>query len=111
VRGGRGAGLRAHILDAVGDRRLRGPSLLHFHGWLFTAWMAVFVLQARAAATSRFDRHRAVGLAGIAVATAMFFTGLMVAVHAIERGTAAGFGPEVRAFAIVPISIILFVPQ
>jgi hypothetical protein len=85
-----------------------GASLLHFHGWLFTAWMAVFVLQARAAATHRFDRHRALGLAGIAVATAMLFTGLMVAVHAIERSATAGFGVEARTFAIVPISIILF---
>jgi hypothetical protein len=85
-----------------------GPSLLHFHGWLFTAWMAVFVLQARAAAAYRFDRHRALGLAGIAIATAMLFTGLMVAVHAIERGAAAGFAEEARAFSIVPISIILF---
>lgn len=84
-----------------------GPALLHFHGWLSTAWMALFILQARAAATHRFDRHRALGLAGISVATAVFFTGLMVAVHAIRRGTAAGFAVESHTFAIVPISIIV----
>jgi hypothetical protein len=87
--------------------RFPGPALLHFHGLLSTAWMLLFILQARAAATYRFDQHRALGLAGISVATAVFLTGFMVAVHAIHRGTAAGFGVEAQTFAIVPISIIV----
>jgi hypothetical protein len=87
--------------------RFPGPALLHFHGWLSTAWMVLFILQARAAATYRFDRHRALGLAGISVATAVFLTGLMVAIHSINRGAAAGLTVEARTFAIVPISIIV----
>jgi hypothetical protein len=87
--------------------RFPGPALLHFHGWLSTAWMLLFILQARAAAAYRFDRHRALGLAGISVATAVFLTGFMVAVHAINRGAAAGLGVEAQAFAIVPLSIIV----
>jgi hypothetical protein len=86
--------------------RFPGPALLHFHGWLSTAWMLLFILQARAAAAYRFDQHRALGLAGISVATAVFLTGFMVAVHAMNRGAAAGLGSEAQAFAIVPISII-----
>jgi hypothetical protein len=87
--------------------RFPGPALLHFHGLLSTAWMVLFILQARAAAAYRFDQHRALGLAGISLATAVFLTGFMVAIHSINRGAAAGLGVEAQAFAIVPISIIV----
>ena len=87
--------------------RFPGPALLTFHGLLSTAWMALFILQARAAATYRFDQHRALGLAGISVATAVFRTGFMVAIHSIDRGAAVGLGVEAQTFAIVPISIIV----
>jgi hypothetical protein len=85
-----------------------GPSILHLHGMVFSAWTILFVLQTRSAAAGRFDRHRALGLAGIALATAMLFLGLMVATLSLEGGIARGFEPRARAASIVPISIVLF---
>ena len=85
-----------------------GPSILHVHGVLFSAWTVLFVLQTRSAAAGRFDRHRALGLAGIALATAMLFLGLMVATMSLEGSIARGFEPRARAASIVPISIVLF---
>src|SRR6185295_19690052 len=47
-----------------------GPPLLHVHGVLFSAWMVLFIVQARSAASGRYEHHRAVGMIGIALASA-----------------------------------------
>ena len=85
-----------------------GPSILHLHGVLFSAWTILFVVQTRSAAAGHFHRHRALGLAGIALATAMLFLGLIVATMSLEGSIARGFEPRARAASIVPISIVLF---
>jgi hypothetical protein len=53
------------------------------------------------------QRHRALGLFGIALATAMFFAGVMVSIHSIEVGIAAGVEARARAFAIVPLTSVV----
>ena len=85
-----------------------GPPILHVHGLLFSAWMLLFIAQARFAASGRFEHHRSLGLVGISLATAMLFAGLMVAITSINDGIARGFEQQTRAFSIVPITIILF---
>jgi hypothetical protein len=84
-----------------------GPPLLHLHGLLFTGWCLLFIVQARLVATGRLQRHRALGLAGIALATAMVGVGILVALQSLENRIAAGYDAEGRAFSIVPLSIIL----
>jgi hypothetical protein len=85
-----------------------GAPILHVHGLLFSAWTLLFIAQARSAASGRFEHHRALGLAGVSLATAMLFTGLIVAIKSVDDGIARGFEQQARAASIVPITIILF---
>lgn len=90
----------------VASRTFNSAPIVHLHGLLFSAWPLLFIAQARSAAAGRFERHRALGLAGISVATAMLFTGMAVAIHSIGRGISLGFDAQSRAFSIVPITIV-----
>ena len=85
----------------------RGTPALHLHGLFFTAWTVLFVVQARLAAASRYERHRLLGYAGIAIATAMLFLGILVVIQGIDSAALRGSESRARAFAIVPITIIL----
>jgi hypothetical protein len=101
------AGFTPTYWAPVASRSFDGPPILHLHGLLFSAWTLLFVAQARFAAAGRFEHHRALGLIGISLATAMLFAGITVAVASIEAGVARGVGEQARAFSIVPITIIL----
>jgi hypothetical protein len=83
-----------------------GPPLLHLHGALFSAWTLFLLSQAWLAARGSLRRHRAWGLAGIALATAMVIIGMATAIHTLNHGLAAGYGDRSRAFLILPASSI-----
>jgi hypothetical protein len=83
-----------------------GPPLLHIHGALFSAWPLFLVWQATLAARGQLRRHRAWGLFGISLATAMVVVGIATAIHTLQHGLAAGYGDQSRAFVILPISSI-----
>jgi hypothetical protein len=82
---------------------------LHLHAVLFHGWLVLFVTQAWLASTGRLDRHRRMGLVGIAMATAMLFVGVEVAVARLEILAAGGAEAAARAFSVVPLTgIVLF---
>jgi hypothetical protein len=83
-----------------------GSPLVHLHGLLFTAWTLFFISQATLIATGRTSNHRAWGLVGIALASAMLFTGVAVAIGGLQARIAAGHAEAGRAFVIVPLSAI-----
>jgi hypothetical protein len=56
-----------------------GSPLLHLHGLLFSAWPLYLLLQTVLAARRRIAHHRAWGLLGVSLATAMVFVGFAVA--------------------------------
>lgn len=85
---------------------LRVPPLAHLHALLFYGWLLFFVRQALLVASGDVSRHRAWGVAGVALATAMCFVGLGLAISSIKQFEALGMGPEARAFSIVPVSSI-----
>lgn len=85
-----------------------GSPLLHLHGLLFSAWTLFFLSQTWLAATGRMQHHRAWGVAGVSLATAMVFVGLATAIASMQKDLAAGHAEAARAFAIVPFSSILF---
>jgi hypothetical protein len=86
-----------------------GSPLVHLHGLLFSAWTLFFLWQAALIANRRNADHRAWGLAGIALATAMLFTGTAVAITGLQDRIAHGDAALGGAFFIVPMSaIILF---
>lgn len=84
-----------------------GTPMVHLHGLLFSAWTLLFLSQAILMANGRVLPHKASGLAGISLATAMLFTGLAVAIGSLEHRIEAGYVEAGRAFAIVPITAVV----
>jgi hypothetical protein len=86
------------------------PSMpvIHFHGLLFFVWTLYFAFQTWLAASGRIARHRTIGMIGVSLATAMTIFGFLAAVNVMERSAALGLTDAGIAFAIVPLSGILF---
>ena len=84
-----------------------GSPLLHLHALLFSAWTLLFFLQTIFAARGWLNRHCALGLAGVSVATAMVFVGCAVANEALAKRLAAGLGDSARGFHIAAMSMIV----
>ena len=82
------------------------PTILHLHALFSFAWIGLFVLQSWLIARGRVVRHQAIGLGGIALATATFFTGVIIAIEAMNAGIVAGNGQTARVVAIFPLTII-----
>jgi len=86
-----------------------GSPLLHVHGLLFSAWTLFFFSQATLMANRKVRQHRAWGLLGISLATAMLFMGLAVAIEGLRNRVDAGYADAARAFVITPVSaVVLF---
>jgi len=102
-------GFAATYWFQVAAGTFKGPSLLHLHGLVFSAWLILLLSQTVLAAQGRLQHHRAWGVAGVSLATAMVFLGLAIAIRAVNGMLAAGFGDQARAFAWLPLgSIALF---
>lgn len=81
--------------------------IVHVHGALFFGWTLFLLLQTSFVALGRTAWHRELGMAGIALASAMVCMGVLVAIHSLQSGIAAGFGDRARAFSIVPLSAMV----
>ena len=92
----------------LAKRSFSASPVVHFHGLLFFAWSLYFAFQTWLAASGKIARHRAIGMIGVSLATAMTIFGFLVAVNAMKRSAAAGLTDDGIAFAIVPLSGILF---
>lgn len=80
-----------------------GPPILHVHGLIFSAWPLLLLSQTVRAANGRMEHHRAWGVFGVALATAMVILGLTVAIQGLVGRLAAGEGNAARAFMILPL--------
>src|SRR5579859_1816434 len=65
-----------------------GPPLLHVHGALFFGWTILLLSQTALAANGQLEHHRAWGLAGIALASAMVVVGIAAAISTLNVGLA-----------------------
>jgi len=83
-----------------------GSPLVHLHGLLFSAWPLYLIWQTTLAARGHSGRHRAWGLLGISLATAMVVVGFAVANGVLAARLTAGYGDRARAFHIASISMI-----
>lgn len=83
-----------------------GPPILHLHGLLFSAWTLFYFWQTWLIASRNTANHRAWGVAGVSLATAMFFVGMATAIDSMHEGIVGGHAEAAKAFAIVPISAI-----
>ena len=64
--------------------------LVHLHGLVFTAWLALFIAQTRLIAAHRVDLHMKLGIAGVVLAVVITVVGLWTLV--LQAGI-----PRVRA--------------
>src|SRR3954447_6814740 len=92
----------------LASRSFSASPVVHFHGLLFFAWTLYFAFQSWLAASGKIVRHRAIGMIGVSLATTMTIFGFLVAVEAMKRSAALGQTDAGIAFAIVPLSGILF---
>jgi hypothetical protein len=83
--------------------------LYHVHGFLFTCWMLLLMLQPALVAARRTDIHRRIGRLGMGLAAAMVVAAFAVTLDLGRRGAAPpGVPPEV--FLIVPFSTLVVFP-
>lgn len=99
---------RAYTHTPTFSGRTEIPPLLHVHGLLFTAWVALFIAQTQLVARRQVTAHRKLGMASVGLAILMVVVGWQTAVIAGRSGSAPpGLTP--LAFLVVPIfDILLF---
>ena len=86
-----------------------GTPLVHIHSAIFTAWTLFLVSQSYLAANGRIKDHRAWGMAGIGLATAVFIVGTAAAIASLRFRLAIGSGDAARSSFIVAITnMVLF---
>jgi hypothetical protein len=79
--------------------------LLHLHGAMFTAWLALHYTQARLIAAHRVDLHMRLGIAGAVLGFSMFFVGVAAAVQSAALGHQPTDAPPL-VFMSLPIGTI-----
>lgn len=76
------------------------PRAVHIHAVFFFLWMIFFVVQTTLVTNGHVSWHRALGLLGISLATAMVVTGLVATTVSLKAGL-AGPRPEFARLANV----------
>lgn len=62
------------------------PPVVHVHGWVYSAWMLLLVVQAALVNARQVALHRSLGTFGIALATATLFMGLTITLLGLRGG-------------------------
>jgi hypothetical protein len=65
-------------------------SILHVHGFVFTAWMLLLIVQTALVAARRTDIHRRLGVAGLVLAAIVVVVGAITVIDAEKRDLAQG---------------------
>jgi hypothetical protein len=82
--------------------------LFHFHGFLFSTWMALLILQPLLVTARRVDLHRRIGVFGGIVAALMALTALAVSIDLGRRGAAPPGVPPLSFLAVPFFTVIVF---
>ena len=96
-----------YLKAAYGTPALR--PLYHFHGLLFSTWMALLMIQPALVAARRIDLHRRAGMFGAALAAMMVPAALAVSIDLGRRGAAPPGVPPL-AFLAVPLATVVVFP-
>lgn len=82
--------------------------LVHLHGLVMTAWVALFVVQVRLVSSKRVHRHQQLGYAGIGIGALIIATGFPTALRAAKYGSvSAPPGIPPLSFLLVPLFDLL----
>ncbi len=63
------------------------PPVVHLHGVTFISWMTLLVVQASLINVKKVALHRSLGTFGIALGTAVLFTGALIALLGMSNGS------------------------
>lgn len=81
--------------------------IVHVHGIVMTAWVALFIVQITLVARRRTKVHQQLGILGAIIAALVVVVGILTALHAAARGATPG--PPPLAFLIIPLGdMVLF---
>src|ERR1044072_4493272 len=75
--------------------------IVHLHGIVMTAWVALFVVQISLVATRRTRIHQRLGILGGVLAALVVIVGILTALYAAARG--ASPGPPALQFLVIPL--------
>jgi hypothetical protein len=84
-----------------------GHPIVHVHALVFSAWLVLLLSQTWLAANGRLQHHRAWGVAGVSLATAMIFVGMAAMLDSLKFELAEGYGLKAREFMVLPFSALL----
>lgn len=82
--------------------------LVHIHGALFTAWVALFIVQTALISARRVALHRRIGVGGALLAAAMIVVATMTALAAVKRGAGPAGIPPLAFLAIPLFDMMMF---
>ena len=80
------------------------------HGILFTSWIVLYNVQVLLIASDRVRTHRALGVVGAVMATAMVPLGVAMAIRAVQEGHAPPGIPPLAFLAIPLFDMLVFAP-
>jgi hypothetical protein len=82
------------------------PPILHLHAALFYGWLLLYLGQSWLACSGQIARHREWGMAGVALASGMFFVGIGAAINTVKRSEAfsAASADAARRFLVVSVT-------
>lgn len=81
--------------------------LLHLHGIVFSAWLALFLIQTTLVATNRTRIHRKLGIAGAVIATLMIIVGSVTAIIRAKVIDVPPGAPPALVFLTIPLGDML----
>jgi hypothetical protein len=85
------------------------PTYLQVHGFLFTAWTALFLAQTSLVAARQTRVHRRLGWAMAALAVVMVVMGTTAGIWSMRRQVEAGLAQQAQAFLTTPLfSMVAF---
>jgi hypothetical protein len=77
--------------------------LLHLHGFVFTSWIAIFLVQTTLVTARRTEVHRRLGIAGGVIAMLVVIVGTITAITRAKQGAAPLDGPPPLVFMAIPL--------
>lgn len=90
-----------YLRDSVRFQPL--PMYLRVHGFVFTMWMILNIVQTSLVAARRTDLHRTLGWATAALAAVMVVVGATAGILSMRLQVEAGYAQQARAFLTTPL--------
>ncbi|HVY04070.1 MAG TPA: hypothetical protein VG983_10475 [Caulobacterales bacterium] len=102
------AGFAPSFWIPLATNRLKANPIVFIHGFAMTGWTIFLLVQAWMVASGNVRRHRALGMAGIALATAICIFGPLMVLNSIHIASLALRERALRFSAVSLMAIVIF---